>query len=245
MAITLPCEGFYRPSQGLGVAITLPCEGFYRPSQGCRSFRQTIPSEDFYRPSQGFRIIVKHFAGNYYHIYNRGCNREPIFLTEGNYLYLTNLIHRFLQPHTIAIIAYCLMPNHYHFLVRSNSDNAVARFIQRLFNSYAQAFNRQEKRTGTLFEGRAKSVLVDDESYLIELCRYMHLNPVVAGLVSRPEDWMYSNYLEWIGKRNGALCDREFIYSYFAKPDEYKEFIQSSIPDALARKLTKYLIEEN
>lgn len=186
---------------------------------------------------------MKHLTGNYYHVYNRGCNRESIFLTDGNYLYLTNLIHRFLHSYSIAIIAYCLMPNHYHFLIRSDKDDVIAPFIQRLFNSYTQAFNRQQKRSGTLFERRSKSILVDDEDYLIYLCRYIHLNPVAARLVACPEDWVYSNYLEWIGKRDGVLCDREFVQSYFAQPDDYAELIRSSMSEASTKKLAKYLFD--
>ena len=187
---------------------------------------------------------MKHFAGNYYHVYNRGCNRENIFVSDRNYHYLLRQAEKFLEDADISIIAYCLMPNHYHFLLRSDSNDSVAKFIQRLFNSYSQAFNRQQKRSGTLFAGRVKSILVDDESYLIELCRYIHLNPVVAGLVSRPEDWAYSNYLEWIGKRSSKLCDNEFIQEYFPKATDYQAFILSSISDAKARKLAKYLSEE-
>ena len=116
--------------------------------------------------------------------------------------------------------------------------------IQRLFNSYTQAFNRQQGRSGTLFEGRAKSIWVDDEMYLIYLCRYIHLNPVVAGLVPDAEDWQYSNYLEWIGMRGGSLIDHEFVAAYFPNPSDYTEFIASSTDDALARQVAKYHPEE-
>jgi REP element-mobilizing transposase RayT len=187
---------------------------------------------------------MKHFAGEYYHVYNRGCNRENIFASERNYLYLLRQAEKFLERADIRVIAYCLMPNHYHFLIRSDSDNGIAIFIQRLFNSYTQAFNRQHKRSGTLFEGRAKSILVDDEGYLLELSRYIHLNPVVAGLVKRPEDWLYSNCLEWMGKRSSKLFDQEFSHTYFPNTSDYAEFITSSIPDARARKLAKYLMGE-
>lgn len=183
---------------------------------------------------------MAHLAGHYYHVYNRGCNRERIFARDDNYLYLLKQIKRLLLGAPVGMIAYCLMPNHYHFLLRADSDDAIGRFIQRLFNGYVQAFNRQQGRSGTLFEGRAKSIEVDDERYAIYLCRYIHLNPVVAGLVNRPEDWPYSNYLEWIGKRAGTLLDRDFVQLHYARPAEYEAFVHSSIDDAIAAKLEKY-----
>jgi putative transposase len=201
-------------------------------------------------PIQTFARILKEpfmpdVAGQYYHVYNRGCNRENIFSNDGNYRYLLQQAKKFLIGSGIGVVTYCLMPNHYHFLLRSDSDGSIARFIQRLFNSYAQAFNKQQDRSGTLFEGRAKSIWVDDEKYLLQLCRYIHLNPVVAGLVSRAEDWQYSNYLDWIGERDGTLIDREFIRTYFAKPSEYVTFIETSIEAAIAAKLEKYYAEDD
>ncbi len=183
---------------------------------------------------------MAHLAGHIYHVYNRGCNRERIFISDDNYRYLLKQVKRFLSDSAVSIIAYCLMPNHYHFLLRSDSDNAVGRFIQRLFNGYTQAFNRQQGRRGTLFEGRAKSIEVADDQYTVYLCRYIHLNPVVAGLVKQPEDWPYSNYLEWIGQRPGTLIDRDFVRFYYPEPAEYEAFICSSIDEAMAAKLEKY-----
>jgi REP element-mobilizing transposase RayT len=137
-----------------------------------------------------------HLAGHYYHVYNRECNRERIFVNEGNYEFLVKRTNSFLSDYSLSVIAYCLMPKHYHFLCRPEEDDSLWRFIQRLFNSYTQAFNKQQGRSGTLFEGRAKSILVDTDDYVIHLCRYIHLNPVRAGLVMHPSQWAYSNYLE-------------------------------------------------
>ncbi|MBI1806820.1 MAG: hypothetical protein HYR76_07210 [Ignavibacteria bacterium] len=91
--------------------------------------------------------------------------------------------------------------------------------------SYSKAFNKRYGRTGTLFEGPFKSVHVDKEQYLVHCCRYIHRNPLVAGLVEKLEEWKYSNYLEWIGCRDDVLIDREFVKEYFATPDEYKKFV--------------------
>jgi putative transposase len=186
---------------------------------------------------------MKHFAGQYYHVYNRGVNKQPIFATEENYHFLLRRIKQYLPSYSIRIVAYVLMPNHYHFLIGVDQDDALSPFFQRLFNSYSQAFNLQQKRSGTLFESRAKSVLVDDSSYVYALTRYIHLNPVVAGLAKSPENWSFSNYLDWVGVRNSDLFDPQFRDMFFSSPDDYKKFVLSDIPQAIERKLAKYYLD--
>jgi REP element-mobilizing transposase RayT len=184
-----------------------------------------------------------HQAGHYYHVYNRGCNHERIFANDGNYNFLLKRAKAILKDCPLSVIAYCLMPNHYHFLLRPEEDDALSRFIQRLFNSYTQAFNKQQERSGTLFEGRAKSKFVDSDEYVIHLCRYIHLNPVRAGLVSNPGEWAYSNYLDWVGQRNGTLVDHAFIHQYFLKPKDYETFVLSEIDQTMEEKLQGYYFD--
>jgi REP element-mobilizing transposase RayT len=116
-----------------------------------------------------------------------------------------------MKKYKVDMLAYCLMPNHYHFLLKQLSTASLSQFIASVFNPYIQVINRQAGRRGPLFAGRFKDVLVDRDEYLIHLCRYIHLNPVEAGLVEHPEEWPFTNYLEWIGEREGTLQDREFI----------------------------------
>lgn len=166
--------------------------------------------------------------GNFYHIYNRGANRDAIFREHDNYLFLLRRLSRIATEKPISIIAYCLMPNHYHFLLRQNGEFSIGAFMQNLFNSYSKAFNKMYGRTGTLFEGPFKSIHVDKSNYLIYLCRYIHRNPKEACLVSNLSDWPYSNYLEWIEKRNGKLIDRAFVKANFKSPAEYEKFVEES-----------------
>lgn len=186
---------------------------------------------------------MKHYAGQYYHVYNRGTNHQSIFARDENYDFLLHRIKQFIPLYAVRIIAYSLMPNHYHFIVGVDQNGALAPFLQRLFNSYSQAFNRQQNRIGTLFEGRAKSKLIDESNYVYALVRYIHLNPVVARIVTAPENWQFSDYLEWIGVRNDELFDAEFRDSFFSSPEEYKQFVISNIPEAMERKLTKYYFD--
>ena len=127
---------------------------------------------------------------------------------------------------SVAVVAYCLMPNHYHFLLRQDALDAAGLVAQRVFNSYVKMFNKRYDRTGTLFEGRFKAIHVDREGYLLHLCRYIHANPVKDGLVPRLEDWPYSNYHEWIGARRGSLVDMAFVTANFPQPDLYRQFVQ-------------------
>ena len=188
---------------------------------------------------------MKHISGQYYHIYNRGVEKRDIFAREENYRFLLRRVKEFLPNYPVTFIAYCLMPTHYHFLTRAEEDGGISPFLQRVFNSYTQAFNRQEERSGTLFEGRAKSVLIDENSYLFHIARYIHLNPVRAGLVKRPEDWIYSNYLEFIGLRAGTLFDAAFVQAQFGTPEEYRKFVEDAIPDEIERKLEKYMLDDD
>ncbi len=174
-----------------------------------------------------------HLAGHYYHVYNRGCNRERIFADSVNYEFLLRRAKTLLADYPLRVIAYCLMPNHYHFLFCPEADGTLSRFVQRLFNSYTQAFNKQQDRSGTLFEGRARSVLVDTDEYALHLCRYIHLNPVRAGLVTHPGDWPYSNYLEWLQRRSGALVDATFVQQYFPDGAGYEAFVLSEVDAAV------------
>jgi putative transposase len=169
--------------------------------------------------------------GHYFHIYNRGCSRGRIFRKEENYRYLLRRLRKYIVELDISVIAYCLMPNHYHFLFRQNGATSVGRCVQLLFNSYTKAFNVIHRRTGTLFEGPFKAIEVADPEYLKRLCRYIHLNPVKADLVKKPQDWEFSNYRDWIGLRDDLLVDRAFIGDHFASVEMYIALVAAEQDD--------------
>jgi putative transposase len=136
------------------------------------------------------------------------------------------------------------MPNHYHFLLRQETEEPLNKFIRVMFNAYVQALNLQQDRTGTLFEGRFRHKCVDTWEYLTILCRYIHLNPVKAKLVSRPEDWEYSNYREWVGLRNGELVDKVFVQDHFSIAEEYRKFVNDGLDEQRSyEKINKYLFD--
>ena len=161
--------------------------------------------------------------GMYYHIYNRGARQLTIFREPTNYLFTISKIKKYSRENNICLIAYCLMPTHYHFLARQDGEQPAGNVPQSVFNSYSKAYNLKYSHSGTLFEGRFRAKPVQSTSHLLHLCRYIHGNPVKDGLVTDPADWPWSNYLEWIGERNGTLIDREFIKAQFGDAAEYRK----------------------
>lgn len=173
------------------------------------------------------RHQISWLPGNYYHIYNRGARQKSIFLTEKNYVFCLREIKKYAQKYNLSLIAYCLMPNHYHFLVRQNSDAPAGKLAQYVFLNYTRSFNVINGSSGTLFEGRYQAKHVNEEPWLLYLCKYIHFNPVKDGIVSSPEAWRYSNYLEWIGKREGSLVDRSFVQEHFGGAAKYQQIMDS------------------
>ena len=148
------------------------------------------------------RRLISFDPGQYYHLYNRGVNRENIFIEERNYWYFLFNLERYLLPIT-DLIAYCLMPNHYHLLVyiRETSEVfktwEVSTAMMRLSVSYTKTINIHYDRVGPLFQGAFQAKFVDSEVYLGHLIGYIHLNPVESGLVEKPEEWIYSSFHDY------------------------------------------------
>jgi len=179
------------------------------------------------------RRETKFYAGEYYHIYNRGNNRQNIFFERKNYLFFLRRVREYLLPSGIVVTAYCLMPTHYHLMVgiKQTSEvwetSEVSTGMMRLSVSYTKAINKRYQRSGVLFQGPFQAVHVDRNEYLLHLSRYIHLNPVTAGLVERPEDWEFSSYRDYIGLRNGTLPEPEIVLSQFPTRSAYQEFVAS------------------
>jgi putative transposase len=126
------------------------------------------------------------------------------------------------------IVAYFLMPNHYHLLIHLNADN-LSRPMQGLALSDTKAINKRNGRVGRLFRGRFKPIHVDREGYLLHLSRYIHLNPVLSGLVQCADDWEFSSYREYIGGRSVTLPKPDVVLSQFPSPDAYRLFVETYV----------------
>ncbi|MBI5951128.1 MAG: transposase [Chloroflexi bacterium] len=160
----------------------------------------------------------------YYHIYNRGNNREAIFFEPDNYLYFLKKVKKYLVP-VADVLVYCLMPTHYHIVAKVCQTSEVSLAMMKLSVSYTKAINKKFQRVGVLFQGQFQAKPVVNSTYLLNLCRYIHANPVKDGIVADISQWQYSNYLEWIGERDGTLVNREFIAEYFDSSADYRKFV--------------------
>lgn len=172
---------------------------------------------------------MKFEQGNIYHVYNRGNNKQPIFFKNENYLFFLDKVHTYIKPNC-DILAWCLMPNHFHFLIHTNersmlpvktSPIVVPQLVEGfrlLLSSYSKAINVQEKRTGSLFQQKTKAKEVADsyDGYATTAFHYIHQNPLKAGLVDRLEDWEYSSLKDYSKLRNGKLCNREMAIDKLA-----------------------------
>jgi putative transposase len=153
--------------------------------------------------------------GEYYHLYNRGVNRERIFFEPENYIFFLRRLREHLVP-VLEVVAYCLMPPHYHLPVQvkeaqtsqtSEVSAEVPAAMMRLTVSYTKAVNKRYERVGPLFQGAFQARHVERDEYLVHLSRYIHLNPWVAGYVGHAEEWEYSSYPDYLGLRQGGLAD--------------------------------------
>jgi putative transposase len=190
------------------------------------------------------RRITPFIPDVYYHFYNRGNNRQMVFFEPDNYLYFLGGMKKYLLP-VAHIVAYCLMPTHYHILARIRNKTSeapkdgetsevldrdevsreVSFAMQKFLISYTKAINKRFSRVGSLFQGQFQAKPIKNNSHLLNLCVYIHANPVKDGLVADPADWVYSNYLEWLGQRDGSLLDQKFIQEYFGSSAEYQELV--------------------
>jgi REP element-mobilizing transposase RayT len=155
-----------------------------------------------------------------YHVYNRGNNKQQIFFCRADYLHFLRLCHKYVAPRS-QILAWCLMPNHFHFLLQvdaigltpfkqgGNEMPLLSNGFQLLESSYAKMINKRDSRTGSLFQQKTKSKWMADNAYSANAFWYTHYNPVEAGLVMRMQDWEYSSYLDFCNARRTTLCNVE------------------------------------
>lgn len=197
------------------------------------------------------------FATNQiYHVYNRGVEKRPIFLNKRDYtrfIDVTNY-YRFINcpikfsyfkklavkeranilegleresKRLVDVLAFCLMPNHFHFLLKQLTDKGISKFIAKITNGFSHYFNIRHDRSGHLFQGNFGAVRIENDEQFMHVSRYIHLNPVVSYLTKIEDlaDYEYSSYSEYLGKSSGFTNVKESL-SYFNNPKKYKEFVE-------------------
>jgi putative transposase len=167
-----------------------------------------------------------------------------VFLERDNYLFFLRRVGEYLSP-VLDIVAYCLMPTHYHLLVGVSKKSDVSktsdfspdevstlvpRAMQKLGISYAKAINKRYGRAGSLFQGGYRHKHIANDEYLVHLSRYIHLNPVFEGLVERPDEWEFSSYREYAGVRKGLLLRPDILLTQFDSAHAYAQFVESHLP---------------
>jgi putative transposase len=156
--------------------------------------------------------------GDYYHIYNRAVSGNLLFIEEQNYWFFISKIKKYLL-NSADILAYCLMPNHYHFVVLLNKAD-LSRCMQRLAMSYTASFNKVFDRAGHLFQGRFQIRQIGDMRYLDQVTTYIHLNPVTAGMIKHPAEWDKSSYLEYIGDRRVDFINPKIVLDLYGSGND-------------------------
>jgi putative transposase len=147
-------------------------------------------------------------ATGFYHVVLRGINRQHLFEEESDFTYFLNVIQQIKDERAFELHAYCLMSNHVHMLLRENQMGDISLIMKRLLTKYVMYFNRKYQRNGALIASRYKSIPVEVDEYFIPLLRYIHQNPVKAGMVEKMEDYKYSSYKEYLNNR--ILADTAF-----------------------------------
>ncbi|HDP69852.1 MAG TPA: addiction module toxin RelE [Actinobacteria bacterium] len=174
------------------------------------------------------------FEGALYHITSRGNAKEAIFFTEKDFADFLEVLVQVVKRYNWLLHAYCLMNNHYHLLVETPEGN-LSRGMRQLNGVYTQRFNRRHKRVGHLFQGRYKAFLIEKESYLLELSRYIVLNPVRAKLVKNPGEWRQSSYRATAGiEKPNCSFTPDWIIAQFGNQkgkafEKYQRFVQEGL----------------
>lgn len=204
-------------------------------------------------------------TGEYYHVFNRGVAKMTIFkdyryyrrfMRAMLYYQVDGLKPRFSlfspsihkldwNKKLVDIICYCLMPNHYHFLLKQNKDGGISEFIRKLCESHAKYYNiKGTGRLGSVFQSEFKAELVVSNEQLIHLSRYIHLNPVVSDVVDNLKKHLWSSYLEYLGLNTNRVCTKEIILGQFKSPQKYEEFVLDQVGYATELEYIKHQIIE-
>ena len=166
-----------------------------------------------------------------YHITSRGDDRKKIFISDHDFNKFLEYLLIAKDKYKFHLFAYCLMSNHYHLFIETLEPN-LSKIMQYINTSYTVYYNTKRKKTGHLFHGRFKSIMVDGDSYFLELTRYIHLNPVRAKMVELPQDYKWSSFKGYIKPKSDKYIDYEKIDRYITiKPAAYRGFVLSPIAD--------------
>ena len=179
---------------------------------------------------------------NFYHVYNRGNNKQLIFIDNNDYIFFLKKIRKEIL-FEVDILAWCLMPNHFHLMIYTSLEENLDDFnfkFGNMLSSFTQTMNLKYHKTGSLFQQKTKFKLIDKENYPIICFNYIHQNPFHSKLVRKLEDYSYSSLKDYLGLRNGTLCNKKLAYELLDLPECNEKLLKStydSIPDEKIKKI--------
>lgn len=189
-------------------------------------------------------------SGEYYHIFNRGVEKRELFHEKNDYIRFFNSVIDFNTcmpswknkiedgprlPRLVDIIAYCLNPNHFHFILKQKYDQGITTFMKKICTGYAMYFNKKYSRSGVLFQGRFKSVHIDSNDQLLYVSAYVNCNSEVHG-ISPSDSYRWCSFQEYYERKKGIATDKEIILGQFREASEYRDYAVNQIPYMRQRK---------
>lgn len=190
----------------------------------------------------GRNVIKQYIKDGYYHLYNRGVEKRVIFLDDQDYRVFLSLLKSYLTKNDdeieapdhrrkelsteIDLICYCLMPNHFHLLVRQQTERGITNLMRCLNTSYTMYFNHRYSRVGTLFQGIYKATRIDRDEYLVHLSRYIHLNPAEF---ADPQKYPFSSFSHFISAKTAKWLKPNAVLDLYKDKQEYREFVLSQL----------------
>lgn len=210
--------------------------------------------------------IIPFISGEFYHLYNRGLEKRDIFTQSRDYSHFiqTFLYYQIQNPkpkfstfrrnkifpvdHSkkiVEIIGYCLMPNHFHLLVKQLKEGGISEFMRRFILSYIKFRNLKYNHQGPLFNGSFKAVLIESDEQLIHTSRYIHLNPLVSLLVKDLDLYPWSSYEEYIGLNSNNQVSKDEVLNFFKSPQDYQKFVLDQADYGRTLELLKHKIIED
>jgi putative transposase len=183
-------------------------------------------------------------AAHPHHVIQRGNNRQPICLDSADFQTLKDVLSECARQHQVAVHAFVLMDNHFHLLATPPTDEALPKMMQALGRSYVRYFNDRHQRSGTLWEGRYKSTLIESDRYLLTCMAYIDLNPVRAGMVAHAADYPWSSYMHYAGMRpDRLLTPHPLVWNLgntpFAREAAYAQLVQAGLTSVQQSALTE------
>lgn len=181
------------------------------------------------------------FEKAFYHVTNRGDNKEKIFCNDSDRKRMVSFLKKAKEKYCFKLHAFVLMRNHFHLVIETSTVGTISQIMHSINTNYTKYFNWSHNRTGHLFQGRFNSNLIDKDAYLLEVSRYVNLNPVRAGFVERPEHYKWSSYLTYLGQTNYYFIDTELILNMMSDDPAFQSKLYSDfVSDGLRKDFKEF-----